>query len=185
MERARLDREKWDRRYAAGRVSPLRKTLVRFYRLARVGRALEIACGTGANAIFLARRGFRVDALDISEAALRRARRLARRAGVSVNFIVCDAARFAYPPETYDLVLNFYFLDPRIFPGLRRTLKPGGLLIFETRNLRHLARRPHTNPVYLLRPCELSRAFAGFEVVYYAERDAVTTLVARKPLPRG
>lgn len=174
-------KERWNRIYAQGRRTPLRETLQRFIPLARVGRALEIACGTGENAVFLARLGFRVDAFDISEVAVRQARERARQAGVQVNFLVYDAATFPFPSERYDLVVNFYFLERRTFPGIRRALKPGGLLIFETFNVRHRAVRPDAPAEHFLRFCELTRAFAeGFQALHYEERGSRTVLVARK-----
>lgn len=174
-------RKRWNARYAQGRVSPLHATLVRFYRLAPVGRALELACGTGTDALFLALRGFQVDALDISEVAIRQAKARARAEGVHVRFFVCDAANFAFPPETYDLVVNFSFLERRTFPLIVRTLKPGGLLIFETFNVRHLDVRPDAPVEHLLRPGEVLEAFPALLPLYYREVDNRTTFVARKP----
>ncbi len=177
---------KWNRLYARGRRSRLHPTLVHYLPQIPGGRALEIACGTGENALYLAQQGFHVDAIDISEVALRQAQRRARALGLSVHFIVCDAATFTYSPATYDLVLNFYFLDRRIFPAIARTLKPGGWLIFETFNLRHLRVRPNANPDHLLRLGELRQVFQawGFHILVYREVDHRTTLVARKPGPR-
>ncbi len=177
-------REKWDRVYAQGRESRLRPALERFYHLAPRGRALEIACGTGANALFLAQRGFVVDALDISEVALRRAQARARRLGLPVRFVVCDAADFPYPPHTYHLVVNFYFLERRILPRLVHTLRPGGLLIFETFNLRRRETHPEARPEHLLRPGELLQAFQGLTLVHYDESGERTLFVGRKP-PAG
>lgn len=184
---ARSPQEKWNRLYAQGRRSRLHPTLLQYLPWVPVGRALEIACGTGENALYLAQQGFHVDALDISEVALRRAQRQARARGLQVHFIVCDAATFAYPPETYDLVLNFYFLERRIFPAIARTLNPGGWLIFETFNWRHRQVRPKANPEYLLRPGELWQAFTGFgfHILTHQEEDNRTTLVARKPVPQA
>ncbi len=179
----RSPQEKWNRLYAQGRRSRLHPTLVQYLPWASVGRALDIACGTGENALYLAQQGFHVDALDISEVALRQAQRQARARGLPVHFIVCDAVTFSYPPNTYDLVLNFYFLERRIFPLIARTLKPGGLLIFETFNWRHRRVRPEANPAHLLRPGELGQAFTdlGFHILTHKEEDNRTTLVARKP----
>ncbi len=174
------DRERWNRRYLTGRESPLHLTLCRFYTLARKGKALDIACGTGENSLFLAKKGFEVHAFDISDVAIRRARRKAKREGVRVNFKVCDALKFSFMPETYDLVLNFFFLERRIFPKIVRTLRKGGVLIFETYNVEHRVIRQDFNPAYLLRKGELLRAFSALEVLYYCEVSNVTTLVARK-----
>lgn len=159
----------------------MRPALLRFYSLVPQGRALEIACGTGANALFLARQGFVVDALDISEVAVRRAARLARQQGLPARFMVYDAIDFPYPEHTYHLVLNFYFLERRIFPGLLRTLKPGGVLIFETFNLRRLERHRQARKEHLLALGELLHLLAPLEVLHYQEEGERTLFVGRKP----
>jgi len=174
------DRIRWNRRYLEGRESPLHQTLLRFYPLAPTGKALDIACGTGENALFLAKRGFEVHAFDISDVAIAKARRKARREKVRVSFKVCDALKFSYKPESYDLVLNFFFLERKIFPKIIRTLRRGGLLIFETYNMRHRHIRKDFNPAYLLQEGELLKSFSSLQILYYCEISNISTLVARK-----
>ena len=174
------DRIRWNERYRAGRESVLHATLTRFYHLAPVGMALDIACGTGETSIFLAKKGFKVDAFDISDVAIRRARRKAREEGVRVNFKICEATKFSFKPETYDLIINFYFLERRTFPKIQRALKKGGLLIFETYNEEHLGVNPAFNPSYLLKKGELLDSFKDLELLYYCEVANITTYVGRK-----
>jgi len=174
------DRIRWNERYRAGRESVLHATLTRFYHLAPVGRALDIACGTGETSIFLAKKGFKVDAFDISDVAIKRARRKAREEGVRVNFKICEATKFSFKPETYDLIINFYFLERRTFPKIQRALKKGGLLIFETYNEEHLGVNPAFNPSYLLKRGELLNSFKDLELLYYCEVANITTYVGRK-----
>ena len=175
------DRIRWNRRYLEGRESALHATLTRFYHLAPKGRALDIACGTGETSIYLAKKGFKVDAFDISDVAIRRARIKARREGVKVNFKPVDADLFSFGLSRYDLIINFYFLSRRVFPKIKRALKKGGILIFETYNEEHLSVNPAFNPDYLLRKGELIKAFEDLEPLYYCEVSNITTLVAKKP----
>ncbi len=102
------------------------------------GRALEIGCGTGMNAVWLAEHGWQVTAVDFSETATARGRRLAKERGVNVRFVVADAS--AYEPEgLYDLIMSFYI---ELWPEQRRqmlalsvkALAPGGVLLFVGHN---------------------------------------------------
>ncbi len=143
--------------------------------------SLEVACGTGENSVFLAKRGFKVIAFDISDVAIREARKLARKAGVRPIFKTLPAHKFSYPPDRFSLIINFYFLDRRIIPKLRRSLSKGGVIIFETYNTMHARIKKDFNRKYLLEKGELLRHFDNFEVLYYDETSDITTLVARKP----
>ena len=71
------------------------------------GRALELGCGMGSNAVWLAERGWRVTAMDFSENAIEKARQLARERGVDVEFVIADASSYQTDGE-YDLVTSFY-----------------------------------------------------------------------------
>ncbi len=79
------------------------------------GRALEFACGAGANAIWLAQQGWSVTAVDYSKTAIERARALAVERGVNIDFLVADATTYQ-PQGTYDLVASFYI---QLFPEQR------------------------------------------------------------------
>jgi len=175
------DRIKWNKRYAGGRESILHATLSCFCHLAPVGRALDIACGTGETSIYLAKKGFSVDAIDISDVAIRRARRKARRNHIRVNFKSVDAEKFSYGIDRYSLITSFYFLNKKLFPKMERALKSGGVLILETFNRKHRTINPEFNPLYLLERNELLRKFKTLEVLYYCEVSNITTYVARKP----
>ncbi len=174
-------RKKWNQRYLEGRRSSLHRTLLQFYPLAPVGRALDVACGTGENAIFLAKKGFDVDGIDISDVAIKIARETAKKEGVTVNFKPCPVEVFSWKPEAYDLIVNFYFLERSLFPKILRSLRRGGVLIFETYNVNHLKLNPDFNREYLLDIGELIRAFKDLNIVYYSEVSNVTTLVGVKP----
>lgn len=174
------DRIKWNKRYLHGRKTTLYSTLTRFYHLAPKGRALDVACGTGEVSIYLAKKGFDVDAFDISDVAIRKARLRAKREALKVNFKTLDVDLLSFGLLRYDLIVNFYFLNRSIFPKIKRALRKGGILIFETYNEDHICVNPKFNPNYLLKKGELIQAFRDLKTLYYSEIYNITTLVAQK-----
>ena len=98
------------------------------------GRALDMGCGAGGNAMWLAARGWRVTAVDFSEVAIQKARQRAAERGVEVNFVVADAAAFQ-PQGEYDLITTFYIQilpqqRAQMLSNISKALAPGGRLLF-------------------------------------------------------
>ena len=164
------DREKWNKRYLSSEWPQEASSIVtRFVSQTRmVGRALDIACGTGRDTRYLADKGFLVDAVDISEVGLRGLCALAGR----VNPICADLDNFDIAPRTYDLIININFLQRRLFPQIAEGLKPGGMLIFQTyvEGPPTEGEPPHCRE-YLLRPNELLRAFLHLHICFYREKE--------------
>jgi 2-polyprenyl-3-methyl-5-hydroxy-6-metoxy-1,4-benzoquinol methylase len=100
-------------------------------------RALAIADGEGRNGVWLAEQGALVHAIDVSPPALEKARKLAGERGVTLETEQVDVLNWSWPEATYDLVAAIFiqFAPPperdRIIEGIRRTLKPGGVLILQ------------------------------------------------------
>ena len=183
---ARSDRERWDQRYVAPRAGLLRgphDLLLRYAPPPRPGaRALELACGLGRDALWLAEQGYTVDALDISFTALRQARAEMLRRGLrGVNFIQADLDEFTLPFYAYDLVVVFRFLDRRLFPAIRERVRAGGLVIYDTLNVRHAERHPEAPRVHMLALGELPRYFPGWEVLLARDDEYTSAFVGRKP----
>ncbi len=189
----KLDRKRWDKRFgrkgfALGKEpNPFLKKHIR---LLPTGKALDIATGEGRNAVFLAQHGFEVDAVDISEKGLRKAQQLAREKGVRINTTEVDLDLFQIEKERYDLIADFYFLKRRLIPRIKKGLKKGGRVIFETYILDHrkLRARGPKQAKYFLKPNELIRLFKNFRIFFYREgifreggrRKAVASLIAEK-----
>lgn len=136
-------------------------------------RVLCVADGEGRNSVWLAGRGIAVDAFDIAENGVAKARKLAIENDVSVNFAVSDCDAYPWPLETYDGVaaIFFQFADPamraRIFSNIKRCLKPGGTLVLQGYTPKQLEYKtggpPHVSHLYT---GELLRsAFADFDIV--------------------
>ncbi len=152
--------------------------------LPRQGLAFEAAMGMGGNAAFLLERGLRVVGADISDVAVRQARRRLPQ----LMAVVADLNHFYLPAGTFDVILNFFYLQRELWPVYRRALRPGGLLFFETLTLDMLQVHPEIDQAYLLKPGELRQGFADMEILVYWEgwegaedghRRAVASLVAR------
>jgi SAM-dependent methyltransferase len=123
------DRIKWNEKYRQQDYPSEPSGLVKdFFSLAPGRAALDIAAGSGRNALFLAEHGFVVDAVDIAEEGLPWLPAGTRRFGRSVR----DLDTFDIPGERYDLILNVLYLNRRLFPDPGRFKASGGLLIFET-----------------------------------------------------
>jgi len=134
--------------------------------------ALDVACGAGRHALWLARHGFRVTALDNSPENLAELRSLAQDAGLPVECrqVNLEAVDVDLGNEAHDLICVFYFLHRPLFPALLRALRPGGLLIcrtFTTDQLRF--QTGPRNPAHLLEPNELLRLAEGLRVLRYEE----------------
>ncbi len=165
-------------------------------------RALAVADGEGRNSVFMASLGLDVTAMDNSPVGLAKARRLAEAAGVEVHFVEADLASWPWEPARYDLVAAVFiqFAGPafraRIFDGIERTLRPGGLLLLHGYTPRQLAHGTGGPPQAenLYEPAMLAERFAGWEVLRLEEYEevldegrghsgpsALVDLVARKP----
>ncbi len=141
-----------------------------------VGRALDIAMGEGRNAVYLAKRGFRVEGVDFSSEAIRKAERLARSQGVAIQSINADLNQFSIRPDSYDAIVNINFVLRSIIPKIKRGLRSGGVVIFEA--------RLDPRGAQGFRPGELRSHFAEFEILVDREAtgtsDPLVSLVARK-----
>lgn len=156
----------WDQHYSdSANVERLpAPLLVEVAALLKPGRALDLACGPGRNALFLAAEGWDVTAVDRSEVAIRLLRE--RGAGLPIHSHVADleAGAFAIEPDAYDLVCDFYYLQRDLFPAIRAGVRPGGVFTGAI----HVA-EPRRPGRYVLAPGELRTLFDGWKILFYSE----------------
>lgn len=181
--------DKWDQRYQKGghNLSQPREFLrILQDSLPTQGWGLDVAMGLGHNAALLSSRGLKVIGVDFSKVALRSV----RSEYPLIDAILVDLPALHLKKESMDVVLNFWFLERRLFPFYWRVLKPGGLLIFETMRLDLSNPQDDVNPAYLLQPGELLQVFADWDFLIYDENVMVTAqhtdrtavrFAARKP----
>ena len=170
--------------------------------LPKSGKALAVADGEGRNGVWLAKQGLDVLAIDFSPAALAKARTLAAENNVAVTFIEADVHGWDYPDNAFDVVVEIFtqFSPPadraRKWAGMRRALKPGGLLIvqgYTPKQLDYGTGGPKQVEQLYTREM-LESAFGDFDTVVIEEEEvelhegashsgmsAVIGLTARKP----
>jgi ubiquinone/menaquinone biosynthesis C-methylase UbiE len=128
------------------------------------GRALDVACGRGPNALFLAASGYEVDAVDISTEALNNAQRAAQKSGLKLNWIMHDLDEPFCPDSPYDLIVMVHYVNLPLIALLTRLLKPGGILLCE----QHLATSAEvagpSNPAFRLKPQQMREAARGLKI---------------------
>src|SRR5512135_3442044 len=158
------ERERWEERYSGGDAGhdPPSEFLVAHAALLH-GRALDIAAGAGRNALFLARRGLRVDAIDHTLAGLRRAQTTARAEGLDLRVVQADLETFPLPRDCYDVAINIRYLQRSLFDPLQQAVKPGGVILCETFLIDQQAFGHPRNPAFLLQRGELQAAFSACE----------------------
>ena len=196
-----MRREDWDRRYAEAELlwsaAPNRFLEAEVADLAP-GRALDLACGEGRNAIWLAGLGWRVRAVDFSEVAIAKGRARAAREGVEVDFLCADLLEYKPEPGAYDLVLVLYLQIPGderrlALSRAREALAPRGTLLLVGHDLLNLTEGVGgpRDPELLYTPDDIARELPGLEIekaervlrdVADADRPAIDALVrARRP----
>ena len=189
----KADQKRWDEKFRGKKYSLGREAnpfLRKHIRLLPRGKVLDVAAGEGRNAVFLALHGFDVEAVDISNEGLSKARKLAKVKGVRIKTVLADLDHYLIEKERYDLITDFYFLDRRLIPRIKKGLKKGGRVAFETYLTEHsnICREGPRNPKYLLKPNELLKLFGGFRILFYREgifreggkKKAIASLIAEK-----
>ena len=95
-------------------------------------RVLDLACGTGRHAIAAAELGAQVVAVDVDTAKLDRARSMAERARLTVDWVQADLRNYPLPVRAFDIVMMFYYLDRQRTGDILGAVRPGGFFLFET-----------------------------------------------------
>ena len=172
---SQAERDKWNERYRSGsyegRDHPT-ALLAEWASRLRAGRALDVACGAGRNALFLAAAGHEVDALDIAAVGLERGRDTAAKRQLDLRWIEADLDADpdeALPHTSYDLIVWVRYINAGLMPHLLSRLSDGGHLLCE----QHLVTTEDVvgprNPAFRLQPNELLHCAAQLQVLHYFE----------------
>jgi tellurite methyltransferase len=179
---SRNDRDKWNQRYREGayadRLNPS-AFLVECLPVLEIGsdppRGVDLGCGIGRNTLYLARLGWEVDAVDVSDVALEKLAAAAAQESLAVNCVAADleagpaAAARAAGNRRYDLALVIRYANLSLIRLLPGVIRPGGYLIVEKHLVTDADVIGPRNARFRAKPGELRRAAEGFEIVEYRE----------------
>jgi SAM-dependent methyltransferase len=163
----------WDERYRRGEHAPLEPNplLVGAAESLAPGRALDVACGAGRHALFLAKKGWQVTAVDASSVGIELTRERARALGVEIDARVADLERGEFEIErgAFDLIAVFYYLQRDLWPRIRKGVRAGGHVVAAIHLRDEDAAEEKGNPDFLLQSGELRAEFSGWEILHYHE----------------
>ncbi len=168
---------KWDLNYEKNNISlPADVLLENVFLLPKKGSALDLACGLGANALFLAEKGLHTHAWDISTVALERLQLNAQHKQLKVLTRHVFLEPDVLPKNTFDVIVITRFLDRKLSNAIMESLKPNGLLFYQTYVRDKLASVGPNNPSFLLARNELIHLFKPLKIVLYKENNLIGDL---------
>ncbi len=181
---------KWDERYKQGEhlngePHPL---VVEFAAKLKPGRALDVACGLGRHALYLAERGWQVIGVDSSKVAIEILLGRAKELGLQVDARAADleTGEFVIKPNSYDLIVNCCYLQRDLFPAIKAGVKVGGVALAIIAMADEDPSVKPMNPDFLVQPGELRAQFDGWDLLHDSEgkqaagRRAMAEVVARR-----
>ena len=152
-----------------------------------LGKALDLACGAGRNAIWLAEQGWEVTAVDAAQEAIEILRSRAKDRSLKINMAVADLeqGQFEIESSCWDLIAICYYLQRNLFKEVKRGVKPGGVLIA----IVHMTETGEEAGPHRLLAGQLEQYFSDWEILHRfegkpndsAHRRAVAEIVARRP----
>lgn len=191
-----MKREDWNQRYAAKELlwsATPNRFLVAEVSALPAGRALDLACGEGRNALWLAELGWRVTGVDYSQVAIERAQGRATHEGRDVEFVCADLLDYEPEREAFDLIIVLYLQLPaserrRVLAKIVTAVAPGGTVLVIGHDLLNLSEGVGgpSDPAVLFTPDDVVADVAGLEIekaervfreVDAADRPAIDALV--------
>jgi SAM-dependent methyltransferase len=170
--------EKWDKCYQDRNLMAQAAEVLdnNTFLLPRQGKALDLACGLGGNALLLARHGLETEAWDISDVALMRLMEQSQRLGLQIKPKQVKITPQIMPRQAFDVIVVSRFLDRSLCQPIIAALKPDGLLYYQTFVQDKLTTSGPSNHDYLLRKKELLTLFSSLKLVFYQEFSLIGDL---------
>lgn len=164
--------QKWDKKYQDADLQTPAKPCFVLQQHSQLlpfrGKALELACGLGGNARFLAQCGLKVDAWDISDNALTVLHNWASLNHMPITPLITDLASMILPHQQFDVIVVSRYLDRKLFSQIQEALKPNGILFYQT-FLGPVQENGPRTPEYYLNATELTSTWGKLETLIYGE----------------
>jgi len=177
IKNSKDSKTQWDARYAKPTFvfgkSPAPFLSENYHYIPFESSVLDMGMGEGRNAVFLAQKGYKVTGIDISSVAVKKSYLLAQEFGVKIKGVVASLKEYKIPPNSFDAIICFYYVDRSLVEKMKTWLKPGGVLIFEAFTVKEKEKNrkkgsTDSDPQYLKQQ-ELLRLFSGMRVLKYEE----------------
>ncbi len=175
------EKQKWDERYSSpvvNNLSPCEVLSDYQHLLPQKGMALDLACGRGANAICLAKHGLSVSAWDISSNAIEQLDKTVKEKKLNIKMEVRDVITNPPEPDYFDVIVVCRFLERTLIPNIRKAIKSGGLIFYQTFIKDKISETGPSNPDYLLNNNELLSFFHDWRILLYREEGNTGNLNA-------
>lgn len=170
------DADKWDRIYRSGGHAGQQAATVlaeNLHLLPVSGRALDLACGQGTNALLLARHGLETHAWDISEVVIRKLEAIATDEDINLHPEQRDVVHQPPPAAAFDIIVVSRFLDRQLVPALVDALRQEGLIFYQTFIRDRVDETGPANPEYRLAVNELLTLFSALSIIFYREEGTI------------
>lgn len=169
--------KKWNKIYKNSVLTTASQILVEnSFLLPKQGKALDLACGLGENALFLAEQGLDTYAWDASSTAINKLHLLAFNKNLNIHTKQVIIEQNTLPKDTFDVIIITHFLDRSLTNAIMESLKLGGLLFYQTYVREKIGSSGPKNPTYLLARNELIKLFQPLKVVAYRENSVIGNL---------
>jgi tellurite methyltransferase len=179
------DRLKWNSKYKEKfktmEIVQPNERLVSLSSYLKGGTCLDLACGLGANSLYLAKMGYKVKALDVSDVAIKYLQEQAKQEKLDITAETQNLIYGIPLTNSYDLIVDSYYLDRSLFSTLEQVIKPQGLFFMETFYTSHMDPRPGMKSEFKLRPNELLDSFSHWKVIHFNqnEQDGIQTILVQ------
>lgn len=172
-------KEKWNDAYRDSDIATAKPAQVlseNSFLLSNSGDALDLACGRAGNAIFLAKHGYQVDAMDNSSVVLKHIDQYVKTEAARINSIERDIENEGIGAKQYDVIVVSYFLHRGLTQQIINALKPNGLLFYQTWSQLQCDKSGPSNPNFRLKSHELTKLFSILTPLVYHEHGLVGNL---------